>query len=139
MLKFVKVATLSEISPGEKMRVTYQVEGGCRSDKRGRRDLRHIGYLSPRWRAFDGRESDGFEIECPRHGARFNVKTGEETPPAFEPVPLHYARIEGGPYPHRSERGVNGVEEEEGDQGIEIFARVFVSVLCQTYSPVIEH
>jgi 3-phenylpropionate/trans-cinnamate dioxygenase ferredoxin subunit len=29
----------------------------------------------------------GDEIECPRHGARFSIKTGEVTaPPAYEPV-----------------------------------------------------
>ena len=30
---------------------------------------------------------DGCEITCPRHGARFNIKTGEAlTPPAYDPV-----------------------------------------------------
>ena len=29
----------------------------------------------------------GSEIECPRHGARFNIRTGEVTaPPAYEPI-----------------------------------------------------
>ncbi len=29
----------------------------------------------------------GEDIECPRHGARFNIKTGRvTTPPAYEPV-----------------------------------------------------
>ena len=29
----------------------------------------------------------GEDIECPRHGARFNVRTGEVTaPPAYEPI-----------------------------------------------------
>ncbi len=36
------------------------------------------------------------EIECPRHGARFNVTTGEATQlPAFEPVETHEVRIDG--------------------------------------------
>ena len=30
---------------------------------------------------------DGDQVVCPRHGARFSIKTGEAlTPPAFEPV-----------------------------------------------------
>lgn len=29
----------------------------------------------------------GFEVECPRHGARFDVRTGEVTrAPAYEPI-----------------------------------------------------
>lgn len=29
----------------------------------------------------------GEDIECPRHGARFNIRTGEVTaPPAYEPI-----------------------------------------------------
>jgi 3-phenylpropionate/trans-cinnamate dioxygenase ferredoxin subunit len=38
----------------------------------------------------------GDEIECPRHGARFNVRTGEVTVlPAIVPIPTFEVRIEG--------------------------------------------
>jgi nitrite reductase/ring-hydroxylating ferredoxin subunit len=34
-----------------------------------------------------GGEVHGFEVECPRHGARFDVRTGAVTnPPAVEPI-----------------------------------------------------
>jgi 3-phenylpropionate/trans-cinnamate dioxygenase ferredoxin component len=34
-----------------------------------------------------GGEVFGFEVECPRHGARFDVRTGAVTrPPAYEPI-----------------------------------------------------
>ncbi|WP_423223942.1 non-heme iron oxygenase ferredoxin subunit [Candidatus Amarolinea aalborgensis] len=37
----------------------------------------------------------GSEIECPRHGARFDVRTGRATKmPAFEPVPTYAVKIE---------------------------------------------
>ena len=40
-----------------------------------------------------GGEVHGFEVECPRHGARFDVRTGVVTcPPAYEPIasfPVH--------------------------------------------------
>lgn len=37
----------------------------------------------------------GEEIECPRHGARFNVRTGEvKTLPAIIPIPTFEVRIE---------------------------------------------
>ena len=33
---------------------------------------------------------DGCQIQCPRHGARFDVRTGKPLcMPAFEPVPTH--------------------------------------------------
>jgi len=38
---------------------------------------------------------DGDEVVCPRHGARFSVKTGEAlTPPAWEPVAKFPVKIE---------------------------------------------
>jgi 3-phenylpropionate/trans-cinnamate dioxygenase ferredoxin component len=46
--------------------------------------------------ALDQGELDGEEIECPRHGARFDVRTGAATQlPAFEPVETHAVRVEG--------------------------------------------
>ena len=39
---------------------------------------------------------DRNEIECPRHGARFDVTTGAAVQlPAFEPVETHEVRVEG--------------------------------------------
>jgi 3-phenylpropionate/trans-cinnamate dioxygenase ferredoxin subunit len=38
----------------------------------------------------------GDEIECPRHGARFNVRTGAvRTLPAITPIPTFEVKIEG--------------------------------------------
>ena len=46
--------------------------------------------------SLDQGQLEGDEIECPRHGARFNVTTGDATQlPAFEPVDTHEVRIEG--------------------------------------------
>jgi 3-phenylpropionate/trans-cinnamate dioxygenase ferredoxin subunit len=46
--------------------------------------------------ALDQGELEGEEIECPRHGARFDVRTGRATQlPAFEPVETHEVRVEG--------------------------------------------
>lgn len=39
---------------------------------------------------------EGTEIVCPRHGARFCLKTGEAlSPPAYEPVRVYPTKIEG--------------------------------------------
>ena len=44
-----------------------------------------------------GGEIEGGEIICPRHGARFCLRTGEAlTPPAYEPVRVFETKIENG-------------------------------------------
>jgi 3-phenylpropionate/trans-cinnamate dioxygenase ferredoxin subunit len=44
-----------------------------------------------------GGEIEGNEIICPRHGARFCLRTGEAlTPPAYEPVRVYETKIEAG-------------------------------------------
>jgi 3-phenylpropionate/trans-cinnamate dioxygenase ferredoxin subunit len=38
-----------------------------------------------------------YVIECPRHGARFDVRTGEVLgPPAYEPIQTFKVRVENG-------------------------------------------
>jgi 3-phenylpropionate/trans-cinnamate dioxygenase ferredoxin subunit len=37
---------------------------------------------------------EGCEVECPRHGSRFDLRTGEAlTPPAYEPIPVVRTRL----------------------------------------------
>jgi 3-phenylpropionate/trans-cinnamate dioxygenase ferredoxin component len=44
-----------------------------------------------------GGEIEGTQIICPRHGARFCLRTGEAlTPPAYEPVRVFATRIDDG-------------------------------------------
>ena len=46
--------------------------------------------------ALDQGELEDAEIECPRHGARFDVRTGAAIQlPAFEPVETHDVRVDG--------------------------------------------
>jgi 3-phenylpropionate/trans-cinnamate dioxygenase ferredoxin component len=46
--------------------------------------------------SLDQGQLEGDEIECPRHGARFNVMSGEAVQlPAFEAVDTHAVRVEG--------------------------------------------
>ena len=42
-------------------------------------------------------EVEGFEIECPRHGARFDLRSGKVTaPPAYEDVRVFAVRVRDG-------------------------------------------
>jgi 3-phenylpropionate/trans-cinnamate dioxygenase ferredoxin subunit len=44
-----------------------------------------------------GGEIEGGQIVCPRHGARFCLRTGQAlTPPAYEPVRVFATKIESG-------------------------------------------
>lgn len=48
---------------------------------------------------------EGYEIECPRHGARFDLRTGKVTaPPAYEDVTTYGTRVHAGRVQVRDER-----------------------------------
>ncbi len=48
---------------------------------------------------------EGGEIVCPRHGARFSIRTGEAlTAPAYEPVAKFPVRVENGVIQVRDDR-----------------------------------
>jgi nitrite reductase/ring-hydroxylating ferredoxin subunit len=39
---------------------------------------------------------EGYDVECPWHGSKFDVRTGEPTrPPAQQPVPAYEVKVEG--------------------------------------------
>jgi 3-phenylpropionate/trans-cinnamate dioxygenase ferredoxin subunit len=50
-------------------------------------------------------ELRGFDIECPRHGARFDVRTGAVlAPPAYEPITPFPVKVEDGAVFTRDDR-----------------------------------
>ncbi len=95
MASFVKVATRAELPPGGKKLADvdgraiavfhcddgfYAIDDVCTHDG---------GPLA------EG-ELKGCEIQCPRHGARFDVRTGRPlSMPAFEPVASHAVEVRG--------------------------------------------
>ena len=94
MAEFIKVAKTSDLAPGEKMLVEYEDEDV------GLFNIDGQVYAISDICTHDGGplvegKLKGEEVICPRHGARFNVKTGAQTMPAFAPVPLYDVRIEG--------------------------------------------
>jgi 3-phenylpropionate/trans-cinnamate dioxygenase ferredoxin subunit len=88
------VAKTSQIAPGTTFKIEragdcvllcnvdgtiYAIEDACTHDGE----------------ALDGGPLDGCEIECPRHGARFDVTTGAALSlPAFLPVKTYAVRVE---------------------------------------------
>ena len=95
MANFVKVATTAEIPPGKVS--VYEVDGKqvavCNVDGTfyAIDDVcTHDGG------SLDQGQLDEDEIECPRHGARFDVKTGRAlTLPAVMPVQSYPVQVEG--------------------------------------------
>jgi 3-phenylpropionate/trans-cinnamate dioxygenase ferredoxin component len=96
MAKFVKVARVDDILPGHKEIYDvngipvvvvnldgefYALEDVCTHDG---------GPLG------EGAMDDG-QLICPRHGARFDIRTGAAlTMPAFEPAPTYEVKIQDG-------------------------------------------
>lgn len=95
MSEYIKVATKSEIPDGERLLVEaedrlvilfrvgddfYCLDDVCTHDG---------GTLS------DGKH-DGCVIKCPRHGAEFDIRTGEaKCMPATEPTAVHEVKVDG--------------------------------------------
>lgn len=96
MSEFIKVATVGEIPVGgsklvevDYVRIAlfnldgaiYAIEDVCTHDG---------GPL------VEGTVVNGCEVICPRHGARFDIRTGEALSfPAFEPTQTYAVRVEG--------------------------------------------
>jgi 3-phenylpropionate/trans-cinnamate dioxygenase ferredoxin subunit len=94
-MAFVEAAKLSEVPPGQVETVEIGDEDIALCNVEG-----EIYAIANVCTHDEGPLGDGYllgdEIECPRHGARFNVKTGEvEVLPAIVPVPTFEVRVEG--------------------------------------------
>lgn len=95
MAKFVKVATVHDAPPGGRLLVEFEEETVAIFNVDGRY------YCIADVCTHDGGpvaegELDGYEIICPRHGARFDVRTGEVmSMPAVVPVASYQVKVEG--------------------------------------------
>ncbi len=104
MSDWVDVARVEDLPPGSRKAVDaedvviivfnldgqyYAIEDVCTHD----------------YSSLDEGKLDGGQIICPRHGARFDIKTGEAlTAPAYEPIPTFPVRIEDGVVQVRDDR-----------------------------------
>ena len=92
---FVKVAEAKEIAPSSMKAVEVEGEKVCIINSEGTfyaigNVCTHVG--GP----LDEGTLEGYEVECPWHGSKFDVRTGEPTkPPAVRGVPKYEVKMEG--------------------------------------------
>ena len=94
-MSFVKVAKVGEIAPGKAIRIEIDDEPIAIFNVDG--DLYAIGDTCSHEEASLA-EGDvyGTCVECPLHGAEFDLKTGRpRTLPAVVPVPTYAVKVEG--------------------------------------------
>lgn len=95
-MEFVRVAALGEIAPGKALRVEIEEEPIALFNVDG--TIYAIGDTCTHEEASLS-EGDVFGdcVECPLHGAEFDLKTGKaRTLPAVVPVATYEVKIEGG-------------------------------------------
>jgi len=95
MTEFVKVASTGDIAPGERLWLEFEEETVVLFNVNG------TYYCIADVCTHDGGpledgELEEYEVECPRHGARFDVRSGAALClPAVTPVPTFEVKVDG--------------------------------------------
>ena len=92
---FIRVADTKDIAPSQMKEVQVDGESICIANIDGK--YYAIGSICTHEGGplADG-TLDGYEVECPWHNSKFDVRTGEvKSPPANEPEPSYEVKIEG--------------------------------------------
>jgi ferredoxin-NADP reductase/nitrite reductase/ring-hydroxylating ferredoxin subunit len=92
---FVKVANTKDIQPSQMKEIQVDGENICIVNVEGK--YYAIGKVCTHEGGplADGK-LEGYEVECPWHGSKFDVRTGEVTnPPASEPEPAYEVKVDG--------------------------------------------
>ncbi len=93
---FVKVAQVSEISPGEMISVDFPSGDAVLIANVGGNIHACDDICSHAYASLSEGDISGPEVECPLHGAVFNITTGEAlTPPADAPIKVYRVQVEG--------------------------------------------
>jgi glycine betaine catabolism B len=91
---FVKVAETKDIAPSYMKGIDLAAEKVCIANIEG--NYYAIGNVCTHMGGplADGK-LEGYEIQCPLHGSKFDVRTGEPTrPPARRAVPTYEVKVE---------------------------------------------
>jgi nitrite reductase/ring-hydroxylating ferredoxin subunit len=92
---FVKVADIKDIQPSSMKEIQINGEAICAVNLDGK--YYAIGNVCTHEGGplADG-TLEGYEVECPWHGSKFDIRTGEVTnPPASEPEPTFEVKVDG--------------------------------------------
>jgi len=95
MNDFVKVAQTNDIQPSHMKFVQVADEDICLVNINGKFYAISNVCTHEGGPLADG-TLEGYQVECPWHGSKFDVRTGEVTaPPASVPVPTYEVRVDG--------------------------------------------
>jgi len=95
MNDFVKVAHTNDIQPSHMKFVQVADEDICLVNINGKFYAISNVCTHEGGPLADG-TLEGYQVECPWHGSKFDVRTGEVTaPPASVPVPTYEVRVDG--------------------------------------------
>jgi 3-phenylpropionate/trans-cinnamate dioxygenase ferredoxin subunit len=96
MSDFVKVAQVSEIPAGGSLLVEVDMVRVALFNLDGTIHAIEDVCTHDGGPLVEGRVVNGCQVECPRHGARFDIRTGAALSfPAFEPTKTYAVRVEG--------------------------------------------
>ena len=95
MTEFVKVASVSEIAPGQARLVNVRGKEIALFNIEGNFFALDNACTHEEGPLAEG-EIEGHEVTCPWHGARFDIRTGEVlSAPAYEDVARYNVRVTG--------------------------------------------
>lgn len=96
MGEYVRVAQTDEVPPGTKMKVDVEGLEVALFNLAGKYYATDDTCTHAGGSLSEG-EMDAEEVQCPWHGARFNIRTGEVTrPPAMRGVKTYLVKVENG-------------------------------------------
>jgi 3-phenylpropionate/trans-cinnamate dioxygenase ferredoxin component len=92
--EWTKVATVNDVKEGQVIQVTVDGEEVALAKVNGEL-LATSDVCSHEYVHLSGGWMEGEEIECPEHGSRFHMRTGEVANlPATQPIPVYDVRVE---------------------------------------------
>lgn len=92
---WTRVASVDDVAPGEVRQVLVDEEPVCLAHVDGE-FLATSDICSHEYVLLSGGWLEKDEIECPQHGSKFNMRTGEVINlPATQPIPVYDVKVEG--------------------------------------------
>ncbi len=96
MTEFVKVATISDVPPGKRIFYDFEEESIILFNING--EYYAIADLCSHDNGpLEDGPVEGHTVECPRHGACFDIRSGKALSlPATQAIPTYQVKVEGG-------------------------------------------